>query len=268
MTESNGYYQSVKTYYDHDAIHFEKRYHHNHLLKRIRESFREITTPFEFKNALEIGYGPGLDLLWLAELHPDANVYGIDISDGMYQAAKQNAIDAKRENIFPEIGSVEDIERLYQGKKFELIYVFFGALNTVDDLEKAAVEIQKFLTPGGHAVLTFVNKWYLRGFLVPFIKGRFRIAFARFRKIWGGYSPRNYLPSRCYSLSQIKSAFRGLEILKVRGYSILFPPWYDAPKWKNDRVLNMLWKTDERIGNSFAKGWGEYSLFIFRKRIE
>lgn len=38
-------------------------------------------------------------------------------------------------NITFEAGTVEDIEPLFPGIKFDLVYVFFGALNTVENLK-------------------------------------------------------------------------------------------------------------------------------------
>jgi hypothetical protein len=115
-------------------------------------------------------------------------------------------------------------------------------------------------------VLTFVNKWYLRELVVQLIKGRVKGAFARIRRVWGGYSPDRYLPSRCYSPSQIKKAFSELKLLRRKGYSIFFPAWYNFKKMegKNKR-LHKLWKLDQRIQNSFLWSKGEYTLFVFEK---
>jgi len=71
---SDHYYEEVGTYYDKDAVDFEKRYWKNDSLQRIRQSFREHVRQYEFKRVLEIGFGPGFDLVHFAQTHPQAEV--------------------------------------------------------------------------------------------------------------------------------------------------------------------------------------------------
>ena len=125
---------------------------------------------------------------------------------------------------------------------FDLVYVYFGALNTVADLSLAAGQIHDLLSPGGHAVLTFVNKWYWREMFVQALKMNFRLALARLRKDWGGYSPDRHLPSRCYSPAEIRKSFREFQLLEKKGYSIFYPAWYNYRKW-----LNKLPETDKKM---------------------
>jgi ubiquinone/menaquinone biosynthesis C-methylase UbiE len=263
--ENNHYYKQVGDYYDLDALNFEKRYWENVVLQNIRTEFRNITDQYPSKNILEIGYGPGLDLIYFAQQNKTANIYGIDISKGMYDCTDENIRKNNIQNISIAVGSVEDIREQFNGKKFDMIYVFFGALNTVEDLKQAAKDLEDILEDNGRMVLTFVNKWYMKGILAPLIKLKFRTAFARLRKIWGGYSTSKFLPSKCYSLSEIKNSFRQFTIELVKGYSITYPAWYDGYKFRNKKVLNFLWNTDRLLSKTFMKGWGEYSLFVFKK---
>ena len=260
------YYKQVGEYYNHDSTQFESRYHENKILQKIRTEFRNITDAFPAQNILEIGYGPGLDLVYFATKNPNAKVYGLDISKGMFDAATANISGNHLSNVKIDVGSVEDIETAFPGVKFDLVYVFFGALNTVEDLDLAAKKIHESLTENGVAVLTFVNKWYLRGMVVPLLKGRFKIAFARIRKIWGGYSTKYFLPSKCYSIGDIKKVFNQFTIQKIKGYSIFYPAWYDGFKYNNESTLTKLWKMDERVNEAMGRGFGEYALFVLRKR--
>lgn len=261
----SGYYKQVGTYYDNDAGNFESRYQENPILQKIRTSFRQEANKYARGNILEVGYGPGLDLLYFAENHPASHVYGIDISQGMYDCAYANISKRQLSNVKIYVGSVEDISTLIPDKKFDFIYVFFGALNTVEDLDKAAQLLHNALSENGTLLVTFVNKWYMKGLLAPLLKLRFKTATARLRKIWGGYSPSVFLPSKCYSIQQVRHAFKQFYIQTIRGYSILYPAWYDSYKYTKQERLEQLWKWDERISKSMAKGWGEYSLFVFRK---
>ena len=263
----NEYYQEVKTYYDQDAGDFDNRYWANPVLQTIRQSFREEVKRHRFQSMLEIGFGTGLDMVHFGTTHPEALVYGIDISGEMKRIAAWIVKEKKLANVFAEEGSVEDIERLFPGQKFDLIYVFFGALNTVEDLEKAAGILKTVLKPEGVMVLSFVNRYYIMGMLLEMLKLRFSNAFARLKKDWGGYSPVKHLPSHCYSPKEILKSFNGLELLKRRGYSILQPAWYyqglNQRLWK---LSKWLWKADILLNKTSCWKFGEYTLFVFKNR--
>ncbi|MBI1222256.1 MAG: methyltransferase domain-containing protein [Bacteroidetes bacterium] len=264
--EFNSYYLKVKTYYDEDSLSFKSRGESNPLLARIRESFREESEPLQFKHALEIGYGPGFDLVYFSGRQKAGKVYGLDISQGMQHVAKEAIQSAGLENCLAEVGSVEDIETQFPGIEFDFIYVFFGGLNTVEDLSKAANHLDRVLLPGGKMVLTFVNKWYLLGILKPLLKLKFGLAFRRLRKTWGGYSLSRFLPSKCYSPADVRKAFSRFKEVKHRGYSILFPAWYEHSKFSNRRQTERRWKWDAMLNRTPLWGCGEYTLFVFEKR--
>lgn len=261
------YYGTVEKYYDSDAqMGFEQRANENHTLQRIRDAFREVTVRYGFADALEIGCGPGFDVAWFASRFPDRQFRAIDISAEMVKLAAERLRAANLHNAEAKQGTERNAEDLF-GQKFDMAYVYFGALNTVEDLDKAAADIYEALRPGGHAVLTFVNKWYLREMLVQLIKLRFRPAFARIRKVWGGYSVSRFLPSHCYTPSRIRRAFRRFRELEHRGFSIVFPAWYNHHKVvaMGEGRAQKLWATDQRLNKTPFWKFGEYTLFVFQK---
>ena len=263
------YYHVVESYYDDDAADFDARYWKNPVLQRIRQDFREEVKRHRASDVLEIGYGTGLDLVHFAKTHPTATFTGIDISGQMQAVASEKIKKAGLKNASAKKGSVENLTSLYPGRQFDLVYVFFGALNTVEDLKAAADYIYDVTAPGGKLVLTFVNKNYAAGMLIELIKLRFKAAFSRFRKEWGGYSPSEYLPSRCYTPKQLKKAFSRFITLKQKGYSILHPAWYYHRLNRMLRkILPALWKTDALLNRSPLWSWGEYTLFVFEKPQE
>lgn len=263
---NENYYFEVESYYNSDADDFDLRYWENPVLQKMRQSFRDEVKMHKFSSMLEIGYGTGLDMLHFAVTHPEATVAGIDISEEMRKLASNRINKKKLSNAFAAKGSVEDIESLFPGRKFDMIYVFFGALNTVEDLRKASLALQGVLTPGGTMVLTFVNKYYIAGMALEMMKLRFRNAFARLRKTWGGYSPVKKLPSRCYTPSQIRSAFRELNLVKSRGYCIKHPAWfYHGLNHALRRFSPVLWKLDTWLNRTPLWSLGEYTLFVFQK---
>jgi hypothetical protein len=147
-----------------------------------------------------------------------------------------------------------------------MIYVFFGALNTVGNLSENAVLLGRLLKPDGVMVLTFVNKWYLASMLIEGARFRFKRATARLRSVWTGYSPNNPLPSRCYSPREIRKAFRGFRVVRRRGYSIVQPAWYfTGINLKIRRFRNILQKIDQVLNRTPFWRFGEYTLFTFEK---
>jgi ubiquinone/menaquinone biosynthesis C-methylase UbiE len=264
---SDSFYTSVSTYYDKDAdMNFEARAEVNPLLQRIREDFREITVKYPFGNALEIGCGPGFDVAWFASRFPERKITGVDISENMVVLAQKRIAKEGLSNAKVFKADERNLLNQFGPARFDLVYVYFGALNTVADLPAAAAEIRELLSKDGYAVLTFVNKWYWREMLVQALKLNFKLAFARLKKVWGGYSPDRYLPSRCYSPAEIKKAFKDFQLVEKQGYSIFYPAWYNYRKWiaalpKTEKR----WVTDKKLQNTFLWSKGEYTLFVFKK---
>ncbi len=258
--------QQVEAYYDRDAGNFDERYWNNHVLQRIRQDFREHVKRYPFRHMLEIGYGSGMDLVHFGSTHPDCHVTGIDISGAMHSLALQKIREQRLENVTAHKGRVQDLSGLFPGQSFDMVYVFFGALNTAGDLEEAARHIAARTRPGGMLVLSFVNRNYVAGMMLELCKLRFRAAFARWRKEWGGYSPSQHLPGRCYSPQQVRRAFKGFRLIERKGYSILHPAWYSQRiNHLLRRASPWLWRADRLLNKTPLWSMGEYTLFVFQK---
>ncbi|MDP1623011.1 MAG: class I SAM-dependent methyltransferase [Bacteroidales bacterium] len=264
--QTSSYYSEVESYYNEDAtLGFESRAGGNRSLERIRNDFREITIRYPFTSALEIGCGPGFDVHWFAGKFPERQFTAVDISASMTALAKARIERDKLTNASVVRSDERHLVELFGEGSFDLVYVYFGALNTVESLDVAAAEIRKLMKPGGIAVVTFVNKWYLRELLVQTAKFNFYTAFARLGKVWGGYSVTRHLPSHCYSPARIKKAFNNFSLLERKGYSIFYPPWYNDHKIKNNpEKAERLWKIDQKLQKTFLWATGEYTLFVYR----
>ncbi len=263
---SKSYNRQVEYYYDKDAPDFDKRYWQNHVLQRIRQDFREQVKLYPFTSMLEVGSGTGIDLLHFARTHPEAEIAGIDISSGMHKLAMDRIKKAGITNVKVYKASLEEAEELFGGSRFDMIYVFFGALNTVEDLQKAADTLYHLTLPGGILVLAFVNKYYLAGMVLELIKLRFRSAFSRLKPQWGGYSPGRHLPSRCYSPAKIRRSFNSFRLKSRKGYSIIHPAWYyNRLNNKLRKISRWLWRTDMILQRTPLWSIGEYTLFVFQK---
>lgn len=258
--------EHVKSYYDQDSVTFKKRNEVNQTLQKIRDEFRAEIELYPAKSMLEIGYGPGFDIVYFAAKYPDRKVCGIDISPDMRKVALGQVADKQLQNVQLEVGTLSDIPRLFQGQKFDQIVVFFGALNTESAIDYAEDIFHQVLSDDGVMMLTIVNKWYLLGVLKPLLKMRFKIAFRRFQKVWGGYSLKKFLPSKCYSSRQVRNFFPNSELLHRRGFSILFPAWYENHlTQKFPKLSRRLWKIDLWLQKTPFWNLGEYSLYIFKK---
>ncbi len=263
---SKTYKQQIESYYNDDAADFDARYWRNPVLQRIRQDFREQVKRHSFKNMLEIGFGTGLDLLHFTRTHPDVKIAGIDISSGMHQLALERLSKEKLSNVKVFRASVEEAGELFVNSRFDMIYVFFGALNTVEDLQRASDTLYRLAMPGGVLVLSFVNKYYVAGMFIELLKMRFKSAFSRLKPEWGGYSPERNLPSRCYTPSEIKKIFSGFKLKSRKGYSIVYPAWYYPGLIQLlSRVSRWLWKTDMLLNKTPLWRFGEYTLFVFQK---
>ncbi len=261
---SESYYKEVGAYYDEDATSgFEARAEENQSLQRIRNSFREVAAKYAKETALEIGCGPGYDALWYGATFPNSRITAVDVSKEMVSTAGRRTIELSNVTV---IQSTEKDLADLPNAPFDLCFVFFGALNTVESLPKAAESIYGALQPGGVAVLTFVNKWYLRELIVNLLKLRWKTAFARIRKVWGGYSPQRHLASSCYAPNQVRKAFASFKEFDHRGFSIVYPAWYNDHKIKHDQAkADRLWNKDEALNAGPFWKFGEYTLFVFQK---
>lgn len=259
------YNETVANYYDKEAHSFEDRANSNPLLAHLRQCFRDVVLEGEVSTLLEIGYGPGLDMVWFSQQDAVSAVHGLDITPNFHKIVTEKALI--HSNIHPYLGGPEHVmEHLGEGS-VDTVYVFFGALNTCSNLDLAAEHIAKVLKPGGKAVLTFVNKWYMFDVLWNLLTLRPKKALSRLRKVWTGYSPTRRLESRCYSSREIHRCFSPhLRRTMKRGYCITHPAWYRfhwAPLGGLRSRLFMA--VDRMLRWTPFWNWGEYSLYVYER---
>ncbi len=262
------YYEQVAAYYDQEAGLFEEHYLHNPILQRIRQDFRAMSERYPFTTALEIGCGPGIDLVYFAEKYPQRQFFGIDVSPAMVELASLKIERLSLKNVVAKVGTPETVKALFPGQRFDLIYCFFGALNTVKDLRKAARYLTQVLATNGIMVLTFVNRWYWFEIIWNMLRLRWVRAWARPLDRWRGYAPNRPLESHCRSAREINHAFSPFTRLIFRkGYSIFFPAWYRHRFIPTQGKLgDLLWKIDGLINRTPLWNIGEYSLYVFQRR--
>lgn len=255
------YYRKVGEYYSEDAEEFDNRYEGNFVLKRLRKDFREITLKFlkeEPKMVLEIGFGTGLDLEFFANKFKNAEIWGLEVAEGMLKEAQKRLKEIKNVKLF--LGSVETLQLRVS---FDLIYSYFGAVNTVYDLNVFYQRLSEISHRDTVFVFSCVNKFYLFDILFNLLRFRFKRAFERFRG-WKGYSPYKGIESKPLSYWDVKKYLRDWEVVFYKGYSIVYPAWYRAHRFKEPDV-EFLWKIDEFLNRTPFKYFGEYSLYVLRR---
>ena len=52
----------------------------NHVREQLLDAFRNVTMAYDPKHVLEVGYGPGLDMVWFADQPGVETVYGLDVT--------------------------------------------------------------------------------------------------------------------------------------------------------------------------------------------
>jgi len=261
------YHEDVAAYYDAEAEDFEARAGQNHVLEQLRQAFRDVTMAYDPKHVLEIGYGPGLDMVWFAN-QPDVEiVHGLDVTPTFHRIVSEKSEARDDDKLRPMLGSAEVAQEMMGGTTVDTVIVFFGALNTTADLEHAAAAIAGVLEPGGRAILTFVNRWYLFDVFWNLVMLRPKAAMARLRPVWGGYSPTRYLPSVCYSSRRVKKAFSPhLKRVRREGFCITHPAWYRHHWAPKGSLRNRLFLFVDRV-LKYTPLWnlGEYSLYVYER---
>jgi SAM-dependent methyltransferase len=263
----DAYYDEVAAYYDVEADEFEARVCDNHVRQHMLDAFREMTLQQEPKRMLEIGYGPGVDMFWFAEQPGVEVIHGLDVTPAFHRLVLEKAETMGDGKVRAMLGSAEEASSKMGHEKVDTVFVYFGALNPTTDLDASAKAIASVLEPGGRAVLSFVNRWYLFDVLWNLVMLRPKAALARLRPVWGGYSPTRYLPSVCYSSRDVRKAFAPhLKRVRREGFCITHPAWYRHQWAPKGSFRNRLFLLADRV-LKYTPLWnlGEYSLYVYER---
>jgi SAM-dependent methyltransferase len=251
-------------YYDRFADTAEERYASNHILVRVREAFRRAVEPHPARSVLDLGCGTGTDLEWFGERYPGREYAGIDVSPRMVEVAR-NRLGGRGVRI--ERGCAEDVPQVFAGERFDLVYSFFGPLNTEPDLRRAALALREVVTPGGILVATFVNRAYFADSAVHLLRGRVAHGLARWRNRWRGYSDAKPLHASLYFAHQIvRHLAPGFRVVRREGFSIVYPPWYRVDRFRTDSALvRALWLADRALNRTPLWSMGEHLLYVMQR---
>ena len=166
-----------------------------------------------------------------------------------------------------ERGCAADLPRVFPGERFDLIYSFFGPLNTEPDLDRAVGALAQGVAPGGVLVLSFVSRTYVADSAVHLLRGRPGHALARLANRWRGYAPQTPLQAWLYFPRQIEARFAPFfQVERREGFSILYPAWYRAHRFQPDGALvRALWIADRVLNRTPLWSVGEHLLYVLRR---
>lgn len=254
-------------YYDAFADVAEERYGSNHVLVRVREAFRRAVEPHPAVSMLDLGCGPGTDLAWFADRYPGRRYAGLDVSPRMVALARAKLSDR---GVRVERGCAEDLPLVFPGEQFDLVYSFFGPLNTEPSFDRAVTALAEAVVPGGVLVLTFVSPLYVVDALWHLVRGRPARARARFTNRWRGYNEAVPLQASLYSPRQLEARFApAFRVERREGFSILYPAWYRAARFRpGGTTVRALWAVDRVLNRTFGWSLGEHLLYVLRKRAD
>jgi ubiquinone/menaquinone biosynthesis C-methylase UbiE len=111
---------------------------------------------FKGKKVLEVGCGPGVDLLQFARAGADP--WAIDLTPRAVELARENlalhGFGPKRSQVCE--GNAEALT--FADESFDAVYSN-GVLHHTANTEKAIAEIRRVLKPGGEAIVMLYNRW-------------------------------------------------------------------------------------------------------------
>lgn len=256
--------RTTGAYYDAFAETAEERYASNHVLVRVREAFRRAVEPYPAVSVLDLGCGTGTDIAWFAARYPGRRYAGIDVSPRMVELARARLSGG---GVRIQRGCTEDLPLVFPGEQFDLVYSFFGPLNTEPDLTRAVGALAQAVAPGGILVLTFVNRAYFLDAAWSLARVRPARAVARFADRWRGYADQKPLDASLYYSRQIEARFApAFQVERREGFSIVYPAWYRAHRFKrNSSWVRALWIVDRALNRTPLWSTGEHLLYVLRR---
>lgn len=136
----------------------------------IYEETAKLMQPFLVPTAriLDTSCGPGTEMLQLAELVPEGEVVGMDLSAGMVATAFENA---KRRGVHNTAFFQADVANMPEhfAGRFDAIFCF-GAFHHYPDSQGAVKEMHRVLNENGKAFVVDPGPWWFKIISAPIAK--------------------------------------------------------------------------------------------------
>ncbi len=200
---------------------------------------------------LELNSGTGIDAEFFAQ--EGFAVHCTDLSDGMVeQMNKKFSSDKYSGKVNIQQCSCTELDKI-GNKKFDFIFSNFGGLNCIPDLRETTKFYPTLLNKNGRVCLVIlppICPWEV----IQLIRGKFSIAFRRFRKdgvlaIVEGIKFKTYYFS---AKAVVEALGQDFKLLKVESLALFTPiPQMERIPKKFPGFAKMLNKIDEKISGIF-----------------
>ena len=118
--------------------------------ERIEWTVRKLK-PQPDDHILEIGFGPGVSIEFLAQHVQQGQIAGVDISDVMVeQATKRNQVAVQAGRVDLRVGTATDLP--YEARSFDTVLAI-NSLHHWGDVSRGLQNVYRVLKPGGQVVI-------------------------------------------------------------------------------------------------------------------
>jgi SAM-dependent methyltransferase len=225
-----------------------------HLFHQIEKVIHSHFRHGEGRRAIDVGCGTGIQTFTLQSLGYET--YGIDIAEELLKCALAKA---RRKGEPVKLAMASALALPFPDQSFDLVNCCGSTLSFISEYQRALGEMARVVKEGGHVIIEVEFKWNLDLFwpLVDVLVGG-RLGYEQsWQESWRNLTGPcrqgiiisypftrldgsiDYLPLRCFSLTELRGACAplGLKLCRIYGvHSItnLFPsPWLHSPNLRS-----------------------------------
>ena len=225
---------------------------------------------FPMMEILEINCGTGVDAVHLAGL--DCRVTATDASDGMIRKCLEKNQTVPVSNIPDFIhASINKLDTVIYGRKFDLIFSNFSGLNCIsqEEMRVAAAKFNLYLKKDGKLIFVVFGTKCLWEKLYFLLKGRLREMNRRKAKKSAPVQSENTgIKIYYYSPGEIKKLFGNFfKVDDIRPVGLFIPPTYLNRFFMHRKIfLNILIFIEGLVGHfSFMSDRADHYIIEFSK---
>ena len=220
---------------------------------------------------LEINCGTGEDALRLAAL--GHSVIATDASAMMVEEAKKKMIHTNS-NPAPDfvVCPFNQLEQMFSGQKFDLVFSNFGGLNCIDadELRELGNSFNRLLNPAGKLFLTLMSDFCLREIIYYGARLQWAKAFRRWKPAAIFSADGVDMPVYYYRPGKIKNLLAvNFRIMAKHPVGLFIPPSYLEKGYANRQPqLQRLCRLEERLAAPWTSRFADHYCLLFNKREE
>ena len=258
----------MKASFDKAATTYDQSFTNTLIGKLQRNLVYEVVSKhlYQIKNILEINCGTGEDAIWLAK--KGIEVTATDISTEMIFIANSKKNLKNLNFIHADINTISE---QFSDKKFDLVFSNFGGLNclNIDELSNFLNSVSTILSEKGKLILVIMPKNTLWEKVYFILKGKFKTAFRRAKKVVFANVDGISVPTYYYNPKDIVNLSKtNFNYLDVKPVGFFIPPSFLEPFFKNKKgFLGLLETLESGIKNwSLLSKYADHYLIVLQKK--